>query len=73
MRKGDPIIVTIAGQRLQGVIELASRNGRSLAVLFDEGVPAPFALLGCKQCELLTKLDDGSWVDAPFGRPVQIG
>jgi hypothetical protein len=44
MKKGGKITVTIAGRRLEGKIKLASGNGKSLAVLFDEGVPAPFAI-----------------------------
>jgi len=48
VKKGDRI--AIAGRTLEGVIELASANGRSLAVLFDEGVPFPFGLLGTKGC-----------------------
>jgi hypothetical protein len=71
MQKGDPILVTIAGRQLEGVIYLMSENGPA-AILVDEGVPAPFSLLGTKQIILLTKHDD-SWVDVPFDRPVQIG
>lgn len=73
MKKGDPITVTIDGRRLEGVVELMSKNGPA-AVLFDEGVPAPFFLHKCgKQCELLLKRPDGSWVDVPFDRPIRIG
>ena len=73
MKKDDRITVTIAGRTLEGVIELASTNGRSLAVLFDEGVPLPFGLLGTKQCLLLLQADDGSWTDVQGGRAVQVG
>ena len=73
MKKGDRLTITIAGRTLKGVIELASANGRSLAVLFDEGVPLPFGILDAKQCLLLFKSDDGSWSDVQGGRPVQIG
>jgi hypothetical protein len=31
MKKGDQITITIVGRRLEGEIELASTNGRSLA------------------------------------------
>lgn len=70
--KGDSITITIQGRTLTGIVEIASANGRSLAVLFDEGVPAPFGLLGLKQCLLLFKQDDGSWIEIQGGRPIQI-
>ena len=46
MKKGDSITIWIGNRVLTGVIELASGNGRSLAILFDEGVPAPFGIYG---------------------------
>jgi hypothetical protein len=74
MNKGDPIIVTIAGRRLEGIIELASQNGRSLIVFFDEGVPLPFTIHDSgKQCVCIFKLDDGSYLDLFGDRLVQLG
>jgi hypothetical protein len=73
MKKGDRLAITIAGRRLEGVIELASQNGRSLIVLFDEGVPLPFGIYEGKQCLLLFRADDGSWSDLQGGRSVQVG
>lgn len=73
MKKGDPITVTIEGRRLVGTVELVSNNGRRIAIFFDEGIPAPFALHSCgKQCLLISKLDDGSFLDVLGDRPVQI-
>ena len=72
MRKGESITIVIAGRRLTGMVELASSNGRSLAVLFDEGVPMPFGLLGARQCLLLSKQDDDSWRDVQGDRVVQV-
>lgn len=72
MKKGEQITVEIVGRRLIGESELASENGRSLAVLFDEGIPAPFALHGTKQCLLLSQQDDGSWRDVQGDRPVTL-
>ncbi len=72
MKKGDPITVTIGGRRLQGIIEVASRNGRSIAALFDEGVPMPFSLLGDKQCVLIFREEDGTYIDLVGDRPIQV-
>ena len=71
MKRGDQITITIAGRRLEGEIELASTNGRSLAVLFDEGVPAPFGIYGTKQILLLLKEGD-RWRDIQGDRPVRL-
>jgi len=73
MKKGDRIAITIAGRALEGVIEMASQNGRSLIVLFDAGVPFPFGLPGTKQCLLLFQADDGSWTDLQGNRTVRVG
>ena len=74
MNKGDPITVTIAGVALEGEVHLASENGRSLAVLIDEGVPPPFGVYaeGGKQILLLFKQDDGTWVEIQGNRVVQV-
>jgi hypothetical protein len=71
MQKGDRIFVTIKGRRLEGVVELASNNDRSLAVLFDEGVPEPFGIFNEWQVLLLLKTGD-AWHDIYAGRPVEV-
>lgn len=71
VKKGDRI--AIAGRTLEGTIELTSANGRSLAVLFDEGVAFAFGLLGTKQCPLLFQADDGSWTDLQGNRTIRVG
>jgi hypothetical protein len=35
MKTGDPVTITCNGQTIDGVILLASQNGRSLALWFD--------------------------------------
>ncbi len=74
MKLGDKLIVRVAGQRLEGVIELLSRNGKSLAVGCQHGVPPPLALnrkTGLVQL-LLLKLDDGTWIEIMGNREVTI-
>ncbi len=74
MKRGDKIIVTVAGRSVECVITLASANGRSLAASFDEGVPLPFALDRTTglQSLLLFQDDDGTWHDIMGNRPVTI-
>ena len=57
MKKGDTITIKIAGRQLTGVVELAGGD-RPLAVLFDEGVPAPFGIYDGKQILLLLHKGD---------------
>lgn len=71
--KGDSLKITLVGRTLQGVIGFASDDGRSLVVLFDEGVPPPFGTHGDKQCLLLYQRDDGSWVEERGERLCEIG
>ena len=74
IRKGDRVTVTIEGRTLKCVVTLASRNGRSLAVSVDEGVPLPFALDRSTglQSLLLLQADDGTWSEIVGDRPVEV-
>ena len=70
-RKGDQVKVIIEGRLLTGVLQLASGNNRSLAVLFDEGVPPPFGIFEGKQIVLLLREGD-DWYDVLGDRPVEV-
>lgn len=71
---GADIEVEIEGRTIRGRLELASANGRSLAVSFDEGVPAPFFFMPDtgRQYLLLARGDDGTWTEVGAGRPVTV-
>jgi hypothetical protein len=49
----DELEITIAGRRLRGRVELRTKDGKPGAMSFDEGVPVPFGLIGCRQYLLL--------------------
>jgi hypothetical protein len=72
MRPQRKVIVTIAGCHVEGITRIESDNGKSLMILFDEGVPWPWDILEGKQCLLVSKLDDDSYVELRGNRPVQI-
>ncbi len=74
MKLGDKLIVHVAGQRVEGVIELASKNGKSLAVGCQRGLPPPLAI-DRRTFELrllLLKQDDGTWIEIVGNRSVTI-
>lgn len=71
LQKGDRLSVTLAGLALEGEIGFASDDGCNLVVLFDGGVPAPFGTHEDKQCLLLFRRDDGTWIDVRGEREIQ--
>ena len=66
MKAGDLVYVELAGKRLEGRLELASSNGRSIAVSFEEGVPAPFHVHHDGRQYLLLMTPDGQDVSDEF-------
>jgi hypothetical protein len=51
MKTGDRVEVRVTGLTgwIEGRVELASSNGVSIIITVDEGIPAPFGLLGGRQ------------------------
>lgn len=68
--KGEKITCKVAGRTATGIVGMASDNGRSLFLLFDEGIPAPFGLLGTKQA-IAAFWEDG-WRDILSGREIEL-
>jgi len=66
MTEGDVIAVTCGGQTVEGVVVLASPNGKSLMLTFD-------AILDtCMGMMPVLQRDDGSYINVATGNPVEV-
>ena len=86
LKKGDPVTVIVAGRRVTGEVFLVSENQKSLFLIFDEGIPAPFCLVrptpdmpvelrkysGKQAMRLFREGDDGPYQDLDANRQVLI-